>query len=356
MAPSLAGTRRDHGDAPHVPVIERATVAAVLAGVTLALLDAPLTPRSAAPSRRPREDATRSACEGARDATPEALFYELRAGAFPGSARPDVAVHVPRGFDATQRPGLVVYFHGWEGCVAAALSPDDTPCTDAGMPRPGADLASEFDAAGVNALLVAIELRSDMPTGEPGKLAMPAGLRDLLRELFAEHLAAPLGCTLDVDALDRVVLVAHSGGYQAAASALATGDVAVTEVDLLDALYGADDVFSHWIASQAPRFDPSVNNPLRLVDLYTCCGGTAERSRALAQRSSDLLVGAGLSQAFADDDRESPLQPGALAHGVVFKRVSGPHGSLPHTYFRELVQAAGFAHIENYPSHPLRPK
>jgi hypothetical protein len=337
-------------------VIERATSTAVLAVVALALVDTPLTPRSAATSRPPRDGRPRSACEGARAALPEALLYELRAGAFAGSAHPDVAVHVPPGFDATWRPGLVIYFHGWEGCVAAALSAEDTPCTDGGLPRPGADLASEIDAAGVNALLVAIELRSDMPTGEPGKLAMPAGLRDLLRELFAEHLAAPLGCTVDIDGLDRVALVAHSGGYQAAASALAMGDVAVTEVDLLDALYGADDIFSGWIASQAPRFDPRANDPLRFVDLYTCCGGTAERSRSLARRSSDSLAAAGLSRAFADDDRESPLEPGALAHGVVFKQVTGPHGGLPGEYLRELVQAAGFARIENYPSHPLRPK
>ncbi|HTB79082.1 MAG TPA: hypothetical protein VK762_37825 [Polyangiaceae bacterium] len=345
-------------------MIERKAIAAALAVVavvavaSIASSDAPLVPRSAAASRptRPRRDvAPRSACEGAREATPAALFYELRTGAFAGSAHPDVGVHIPPGFDATRRPGLVIYFHGWEGCVAAALSPDDAPCTPDGMPRPGADLASEIDAAGVNALLVAIELRSDMPTGEPGRLAMPAGLRDLLRELFEEHLAAPLGCTVEVDGLDRVVLVAHSGGYQAAASALAMGDVAVTEVDLLDALYGADDVFSRWIASQAPRFDPRVNNPLRFVDLYTCCGGTAERSRTLAQRSIDTLAAVGLTQAFTGDDAESPLEPSALAHGVVFKRVTGPHGSLPRAYMRDLVLDAGFARIENYPSHPLRP-
>ncbi len=342
-------------------MIERKAIAAGLAVVavaSIASIDAPLVPRSAAatrPARPTREVSARSACEGARDATPEALFYELRAGAFAGSAHPDVGVHIPPGFDATRRPGLVIYFHGWEGCVAAALSADDTPCAPAGLPRPGADLASEIDAAGVNALLVAIELRSDMPTGEPGKLAMPAGLRDLLRELFEEHLAAPLGCAVEIDGLDRVVLVAHSGGYQAAASALALGDVAVTEVDLLDALYGADDVFSRWIASQAPRFDPRVNNPLRFVDLYTCCGGTAERSRTLAQRSSESLAAAGLARAFTGDDGESPLEPGALAHGVVFKRVTGAHGSLPRAYMRELVQGAGFARIENHPSYPLRP-
>jgi pimeloyl-ACP methyl ester carboxylesterase len=183
-----------------------------------------------------------------------------------------------------------------------------------------------------------------MPTGEPGNLAMPGGLRDLLRELFLEHLAAPLGCALEVDGLDRVVLIAHSGGYQAAASALAMGDVArITEVVLLDALYGADDVFSRWIRSQTPRFDPRVNDPLRFVDLYTCCGAAVERSRALAQSLRDSLTLAGLASSVSVDDAEGPVEARALAHAIVFKRVPGPHSDLPRAYFRQVVQEAGFA-------------
>ena len=133
---------------------------------------------------------------------------------------------------------------------------------------------------------------------------MPGGLRDLLRELFAEHLAEPLGCTLEVDALDRVVLVAHSGGYQAAAGALALGDVPrVTEVDLLDALYGADDVFLRWIASQAPRFDPrvarsaAVRRPLHLLRRN---GRRLPAPRAA--RRATRSHAAGLSGALCRDD------------------------------------------------------
>ena len=270
-----------------------------------------------------------------------------------------MAVHVPPGFDATRRPGLVVYFHGWQGCVAAALSADDEPCTDAGRAPTRADLASAIDAAGVNALLVAIELRSDMPTGEPGKLAMPGGLRDLLRELFAEHLAEPLGCALDVDALDRVVLVAHSGGYQAAASALALGDVArVTEVDLLDALYGADAVFARWVQAQAPRFDPRVSDPLRFVDLYTCCGGT---SRAVASpgaaRRQLRSRRAGLAERLSDDDVEAPVTAQPRWRTASYSSgFPGPTAIFHVRSCRELLRAAGFAHIERSASYSLRPK
>jgi hypothetical protein len=205
-----------------------------------------------------------------------------------------------------------------------------------------------MDAARVNALLVALELRVDSPTGEPGELSAPGGLRTLLRELFVEHLAEPLGCTLDVDALDRVVVVAHSGGYQAAASAMELGDVpAIAEVDLLDALYGADDQFARWIRGHAERFDRRVVRPVRFVDLYTCCGGTADRSRAMALLAGDVLSSAGLSRALYDDDGDGDLDAVALAQPVVFKRVPRAHADLPRTYLRALAEAAGFARIDD---------
>lgn len=331
---------------------------AALAITVLASIDAPLVPRQ---TRTPLVSASvstaRSACEGGRGALPGALLYRLRGGAFADFANPDVAVHVPPGFDATRRPGLVLYFHGWQGCVSSALASDDVPCSVDGGLRPSSDLASQIDAAQINALLVAVEVRVDMPTGEPGRLAMPGGLRDLLRELFVEHLAEPIGCTLEVDALDRVVVIAHSGGYQAAASALALGDLPrITEVDLLDALYGADGVFLRWLQSEIGRVDPRVADGLRFVDLYTCCGGTAAGSVALAHSVREALARDGTVGALYADDGDGELDPAALTRSVIFKRVPGPHSSLPRAYVRKIVEAAGFARMEGYGSHPLRLK
>jgi pimeloyl-ACP methyl ester carboxylesterase len=282
----------------------------------------------------------RTACEGNRGPLPNVLAFALRAGAFPGSGNPDVAVHVPRGFDATRRPGLVLYFHGWNGCVATALGEEDAPCIEGGDVRPASRLAAQIDEARVNALLVAVELSIDQTTGDPGQLAMPGDLRDLLRELFSEHLAETLGCTLDTEQLDRVVVVAHSGGYQAAADALRYGQVLqIGELDLLDALYGADDVFSEWARDAAATLDV----PRRFVDLYTTGGGTLDRSRALA------AIARGAAGAYADrvydDDRNAELAEGNLARPVVFKRVKQGHSELPEAYLGVLLRAAGFAPV-----------
>jgi pimeloyl-ACP methyl ester carboxylesterase len=253
-------------------------------------------------------------------------------------------VHVPPGFDATRRAGLVLYFHGWNGCVEAVMADEDTPCSEGGEPRTAARLATQMDEARVNALLVAVELRADASTGEPGQLALFDDARELLRELFTEHLAAPLGCTLELEDLDRVVLVAHSGGYQAAASTLEFGGLPrVTEVILLDALYGADDVFTSWLVDPGPG--PGPRGPRRFVGLYTCCGLPFERSHALARAAEKAGAGGeGQDRVVVDDegDADARLQT-SLTHPVVFALVGAPHDALPRTYFRLAVEAAGFA-------------
>lgn len=254
-------------------------------------------------------------------------LLDLRARAFDDVAGPTVAVHVPPGFDAGRGPAILLYFHGWNGCVRVALADDDAPCVEEGPDRTASSLASQLDASGVNAMLVAIELRPDAASGDPGRLAEPGRVRALLRELFVEHLALPLGRTLDVDALGPTMIVAHSGGYQAAAATLAMGDVRIDDVVLLDALYGADDVFAS-----------AVRGGVRFLDLYTCCGGTDGRSRALAAALAGMRPGG----AAIDDDGDLDLDSTTLTHTVFFKRVPAAHALLPQIYARVVFDRAAF--------------
>jgi pimeloyl-ACP methyl ester carboxylesterase len=259
------------------------------------------------------------------DQSPQSQTWllELRSRAFVDAEGPAVAVHVPPGFDAGGGPGVILYFHGWNGCVRVALGDDDEPCVEGGPDRKASSLAAQLDQAGVNAMLVAIELRPDVESGDPGKLAEPGRVRAMMQELFVEHLALPFGRTLDVDALGPTIVVAHSGGYQAAAATLARGGVRVDDVVLLDALYGADDVFGS-----------AVRAGVQLLDLYTCCGGTDGHSRALAaalvptHRDGDVMV----------DDGDSDLDPTTLTHTVFFKRVPAAHALLPQLYARVIFE------------------
>jgi len=275
------------------------------------------------------------------DTSPQAQTWllDLRSRPFPDADGPAVAVHLPPGFHAGRGPGVILYFHGWNGCVRVALGAEDAPCVEDGPDRTASSLAAQLDESGVNAMLVAVELRPDVASGDPGRLAEPARVRALLRELFVEHLALPLGRTLDVDALGPTVVVAHSGGYQAAAATLALGGVRVDDVVLLDALYGADDVF-----------DSAVRGGVRLLDLYTCCGGTDGHSRALAA----ALAGPGPAGAAARagtggagdrsaviDDGDAELDPTTLTHTVFFKRVPAAHALLPKLYARAIFRVLG---------------
>jgi hypothetical protein len=185
-----------------------------------------------------------SGCSPLVDAGAPVLFYNLSAAPFPDASTPSVAVHIPPGFDPSNRPGLIVFFHGFDNCVANVVGATDTPCVDGGLARTALHLVDQLDAARVNAILVAVELEVDQATGNPGQLATQGNFRALLHELLTVHLDAVLGCALDVDGLDRVVVSSHSGGYAAAASVLAYGTVAaVREIDLFDSLYGDIPVF-----------------------------------------------------------------------------------------------------------------
>lgn len=291
-------------------------------------------------------DAPRTSCQGARDASAIApvLFYNLTNAPFPGTAHPDVAVHVPVGFDGTRRPGLIVFFHGFDNCVANVMGSVDTPCTTGGAARDALHLVDQIDAAHVNAILVAVEIDFDQSTGNPGQLTTPGNFHALLHELFTDHLNAVIGCTLDVADLDRVVVSSHSGGYQAAAATIAHGQVPqLREIDLLDSLYGEIPTFDGWVQTNVKRFDPMRADELRWVDVYTSTGGTDANSRTMSASAATWLSGAGLSASYFDDDTTATLVPADYAHPVIFKHSALPHGDVPKYYVQELAQASGFA-------------
>jgi hypothetical protein len=275
--------------------------------------------------------------EAARVSKSQTLLLSLDRAPMHVPGRPDVAVHVPRGFDPGRRPGAVVYFHGWNGCVAVAVGDDDAPCTEDGPTRRASRLASQLDAAQVNAVLIALELRGDAPSGEVGELAEPSALRGILGEVFT-RIEPRLGVLLDVDALDRIVVMAHSGGYQAAATVLRFGDLPrLREVVLLDALYGADEIFGA----------AATDRSLRVVDLYTSSAGTAERSLALA----DLARRSGRAVGVVEGDAEKPADDGVIralisrssGPDVLVQRVETPHADLPQVYTGAILSAAGFS-------------
>jgi hypothetical protein len=271
------------------------------------------------------------------------LLYTLDAAAFPESGQPSVAVHVPPGFQPSAAPGLVVFFHGFNNCVANVVGRADGPCVDGGGARSALHLSDQLDTAGVNAILVAVQLAYDQATGDPGNLAQPDVFRDMLHELLTQHLDPLLGAPLDVADFDPFVLASHSGGYEALAQVLQVGGVPeVNAIQLYDSLYGELTAYGDWFMQNVDRFDPSRTDGTRFSNAYLYQGTTYTNSRDFESEVAGWLSQAGLSSSLFDDDTTDTLTQDQFAPPVIFKASMLAHTEIPQYYFQRFVQAAGF--------------
>jgi hypothetical protein len=271
-------------------------------------------------------------------------LYTLAAQAFPGSGHPGVLVHIPPSFDPAGPLGVLVYVHGFNNCIVNAVEPTGSACTPGGPVRNAYDLIRQFDATGVQALLVLPEVAYDQATGNPGQLGTTNGLRNFLEELFSVALAPVIGVHHVAD-LGRVVLMSHSGGYTAVADMATTGGVPqVREIDLLDSLYGQTTLFDRFVMGHLAQFgDATV--PLggyRFADVYTSTGGTDANSVAMAQRVQTWLAATGDTARLLFDDTTATLTVADYQHPLIFKHSALAHDGVPRYYFSFLVAASGF--------------
>jgi hypothetical protein len=288
-------------------------------------------------------DAGSDAGRGCPVTLPPTLTFTLAAGAFPGSGHPDVAVHVPPGYDACAPLGAIVYFHGFYNCVENAIGATDTACSPGGPVRVAHRLSEQLDAAHVNALLIAVEIAYDQASGNPGAVGTSGGLRALLDELFDDHLGAMFGRATHVSDLDRIVLASHSGGYTAVARGIDRGMLPrLDEVMLFDSLYGEIPTYEGYTVTQLPRFDPA-GDALRFAMVFTDGGGTDTNSRALGGEIQRGLTTLGHPEWLLFDDTTATLDAAAFTHPLVVKHSALSHDGVVLYYFQRFVAAAGFA-------------
>ena len=149
-------------------------------------------------------------------------------------------LYLPAGFDLSrpEQALIVVFFHG----NYARLEQD--------VERRQL-VPQQLAASGLNAALVAPQFAVNIADSSAGRFWESGVFSQYLKEA-ARHLAdlRDEPCTEAIFNRIGVVLVAYSGGYDAAAYALAVGgdDPRIRGVILLDALYGETDKFGRWIA------------------------------------------------------------------------------------------------------------
>ena len=260
-------------------------------------------------------------------AAPSVALLDLSSGAFPANDV-DAALVLPEHFDASKPYGLVLWFHGFEGCVAVAVGDEDAPCIEGGPTRRASGLASSLEASGANAALLAIELRVDRRSNEVGALEQPDHLRALVTEALA-HAQPPLS----VEQLQGVIVAAHSGGFRAAARSVTRGGLPIQELHLYDALYGEVPTFADWLTTER-----TADTPVRAMVLFTPSpAGTAAGSHALAAAVTSRVPDAAVDQREVSE----PLHADAYRATFVFEQTEVPHGELPQAYFSTLLRASG---------------
>jgi hypothetical protein len=169
-----------------------------------------------------------------------------------------VAIFIPMGYRKTDSVDLVVHLHGWRRIIDTSLQKHK--------------LAQQLTASGKNAILVVPQGPRDAPDSFAGKLEDPGGLKrfvdDVVDFLYRES-------KIKTRTAGKVILTAHSGGYEGVAYALMRGGIPekVKEVYLFDALYGEEEKFAHWVDHYNGK----------LINIYTDSGGTRWDSEMLMQ-------------------------------------------------------------------------
>jgi hypothetical protein len=303
--------------------------AALLSFVTLLGCSGPADAPAEAPT-----DAV--ATDGKADSTAAAgttRLLQLDNAAFtPPAGRPGALVYLPPNFDPTPPLNVIVYIHGFYNCVENIVRPGPVGRGCGGGSRQSYNLAAQLDATGKNALFIAPEVAFDQASSAPGKLGDAGGFRALLDEALGK-----LGSDVGGDTINdvgQVVVASHSGGYKVAAAIAQKGGLPVSEVLLLDSLYGSTADFDAWVNADLGSFSaaPAVK---RFASIYSQTGGTLGNSQAMAGRAAGWFdAGAGV---VVDDRTTGTLTDEQFAHGLVFKRTGLPHDGVPRYYFGRLI-------------------
>jgi hypothetical protein len=215
---------------------------------------------------------------------------------------------------------LVIFLHGYSGCINVLARTGRARCTPTSPVERGWGLAAAHDRAGTNTLFLMPQLAFRQRNGDPGRLRQDGYARDLVREAFRAA-GANVG-NVGLDRVRRIILVAHSGGFDAAGAILAHGRLGprVKRVVLFDALYGNTSQFLDWVQGAPDR---------SLVSIYNA-GRPAEQTRMLvagARRTRLRVI-----------EQPASLRNSIRRYNVTAFHTRVAHSDIPARFFRDVVQ------------------
>jgi hypothetical protein len=256
---------------------------------------------------------------------------QLEHGAFVRGDAPEAIAHVPTGVDATRPLSLVIFLHGYTGCVEVLASDAaDARCRPRDRPSPGWGLVAAHERAGTRTVLLIPQLVFMERSGRAGRFGRTGEAARFVTESLAQ-LTPLLGRTATLADVGSVTLLAHSAGFETAIAIMRHGglDAQLRHVVLFDALYSGREVFLEWVRAATP------SSPRALVAFATG-GRTLFETRALFAASRRRWPDATLHE----PDFASPL-PSPAPRLVVTRRAHVAHSDVPVRYLAETLHALG---------------
>ncbi|MCA9602860.1 MAG: hypothetical protein KC417_12580 [Myxococcales bacterium] len=258
----------------------------------------------------------------ARDTSREfSVAAALRSHPRPAGA-PDGVVAWSTRARARQAPdAAVVFLHGWNGCVRHIAAPGSVACAagESSRSEPGWDLIAAHARAGTDSLFILPQLAWKKRSGNPGRFREREAWDAMLEAARSALPAAERPASLR-----RVVLVAHSAGFETALAILGY-EPRVTDVILLDAMYDGADRFAEWVTAAPNR---------RLVSVHRGQGGPDRHTRTTA-RIVRHKRGAGAVVHVSADPLPSLRAP------LTVVRTHVAHRDLPKEMLASLLHALG---------------
>lgn len=180
--------------------------------------------------------------------------------------RANVWVHVPSRFDQGKALRVVVIFRGYKNCIDSYVSRTGLPCAPGRLARTGYDVAAQAERARTSALVIVPELAFDTQSSDAGPIQTAGGLARFLTDVLGA-LRTTIGRRTVAD-VERLTLMASSGGYEALMPVMQSGGVPVDEVALFDSLYVDNATFTNFVVGHEDAFLPGAKRPRRFSLLY----------------------------------------------------------------------------------------
>ena len=299
---------------------------------------APLSKSEPAP---PRDGVRAKQTDATKKQHPSAtLTFRLEHGFDAPFGKPNAYVYVPRAFDAAAPLRIITIFHGFKNCIASYVSPNGLPCLEGHEVGTGYDLAKQMEKAGTGAILVVPEISYGIFSSDPGRLGERGEFRAFLTELL-DALAPTIGHHR-VEDIERMALMASSGGYQALEPVLDHGGVPVTDVYLLAAFYlYTDSAVARFLHDSLESYKPGAKNPRRFGILYSRKGGAMPQTEVLRGKAIEWLHAAGEDEVGHFDPSGELPTIDELEKPVYILKVILMHDYIVGRYFWQMIKAGG---------------